>query len=351
MRRVENVPLPPVRLNHLAHLMTPFGIWQHTRYAEPWVEHGFSIDDQARALIVGVWLYQLMPTQPVWLVCEDPALPEQLIETCLRYIEQAQLSNGRFHNFRSAEGEWLDEVGSDDSFGRTVWALQTLAQALPHTEWAGRARKLLELALPHATHLKPSRTIAFLLMEETEPHRLHALGRVLAERYLQTREPDWRWFEPFLTYDNPRIPQALLRAGLQLQNPKWILMAREAFEFLAEVTFSEVGYFNPIGSDGWYFRGKMRAQFDQQPICAGATVEAFLDAWQGFERYKPFRRYAQRALMWYHGENAHQIALYDPETGDVYDGLNALGVNLNRGAESVISYLMARIRWEVYTRS
>jgi len=90
--------------------------------------------------------------------------------------------------------------------------------------------------------------------------------------------------------------------------------------------------------------------FDQQPVCAGATVEAFLDAWQMMDQYKPFLQYATRALMWYHGDNIHQIAVYDPETGAVYDGLNALGVNLNRGAESVLSYLLARIKWELYTR-
>ena len=331
--------------------MTPLGIWQHTRYAEPWVEYGFSIDDQARALIVGVWLYQLVPTQPEWLVGADPEFPARVIETCLRYIEQAQLPDGRFHNFRDAEGGWLDWVGSDDSFGRTVWALQTLKKALPDTEWAERARRLLELALPHTLHLQPSRSIAFVLMEEEDSHRLHGLGRILAERYHAMREPDWHWFEPFLTYDNPRLPQALLLAGLRLQNPQWIHIAREAFEFLAEVTFSEVGYFNPIGSDGWYVRGKVRALFDQQPLCAGATVEAFLDAWQGLARYKPFRRYALQALMWYHGENIHQLPLYDPQTGAVYDGLTPMGINLNRGAESVISYLMARIRWEVYNRS
>ncbi|MDT7961013.1 MAG: hypothetical protein RQ971_04030, partial [Armatimonadota bacterium] len=142
--------LPKVRLEHLRHLLTPLGIWQHTRYAEPWVEHGFSIDDQARGLIVGAWLYRLAAQPPDWLALTDPTLPQELIEVCLGYIEAAQLESGRFHNFRDAEGNWLDEVGSEDSHGRTVWGLQTLVQLLPDTDWARRAQPILERALTHA---------------------------------------------------------------------------------------------------------------------------------------------------------------------------------------------------------
>jgi hypothetical protein len=97
--------LPKVRLEHLRHLLTPLGIWQHTRYAEPWVEHGFSIDDQARGLIVGAWLYRLAPQSPDWLEMTDATLPQELIEVCLGYIEAAQLESGRFHNFCRCGGQ------------------------------------------------------------------------------------------------------------------------------------------------------------------------------------------------------------------------------------------------------
>jgi hypothetical protein len=342
--------LPKVRLDHLQRLLTPLGIWQHTRYAEPWVEHGFSIDDQARGLIVGAWLHRLAPQQPDWLVLGDSEFPAQLIEICLRYIEQAQLENGRFHNFRDAEGDWMDEVGSEDSHGRTVWALLTLAQVLPDTEWAARAQRLLESALQHARTLRSPRALAFMALADDHHARLLHYGRELTQLYEATREPDWRWFENYLTYENPRLPQGLLLCGVRTRTPAWVKFAREAFEFLAQTTFAETGYFNPVGTEGWYVRGRTRAVFDQQPVCAGATVEAFMDAWQAFDQYKPFLQYAERALMWYHGDNINQIALYDPETGVVYDGLNALGVNLNRGAESVLSYLLARIKWQLYTQ-
>ena len=258
------------------------------------------------------------------------------------------MPSGRFHNFRDAEGGWRDEVGSDDSFGRTIWSLYTLQKLLPDSEWARRAEALLRPARKHFYQIRSPRAVAFLCLEEEEPERLRHLASFLVERYRITREPDWRWFEDLLTYENARLPQAVLLAGARLQLPDWLKIAREAFQFLAEVTFAPTGYFSAIGNAGWYFRGRSRALFDQQPVCAGATVEAFLDAWQVFDRYEPLRDYAWRALMWYHGDNIHQLPLYDPETGIVYDGLTPLGLNLNRGAESVLSYLMARIKWEVY---
>ena len=340
--------LPPVNLQHLDRLLTPLGIWQHTHYGEPWVEHGFSIDDQARGLIVGAWLKWLQPRQPVWLEIHDPQFPTRLIEVCLRYIEEAQLPSGWFHNFRDAEGNWRDERGSDDSFGRTVWSLLTLKKLLPDSAWASRADALLHPTRKHFYQIGSPRAVAFLCLEEEETERLRRLASYLVEQYRSTREPDWRWFEDYLTYENPRLPQAVLLAGARLQQPDWLKVAREALLFLAETTFAPTGYFNAIGTEGWYFRGRSRALFDQQPVCAGATVEAFLDAWQVFDRYEPFREYAWRALMWYHGDNIHQLPLYDPETGVVYDGLTPLGLNLNRGAESVLSYLMARIKWEIY---
>jgi hypothetical protein len=340
--------LPPVNLQHLDRLLTPLGIWQHTRYGEPWVEHGFSIDDQARGLIVGAWLKWLQPREPAWLQFHDPQLPDRLIEICLRYIEQAQLPDGRFHNFRDAEGGWLDEVGSEDSFGRTIWSLYTVRKLLPDTSWAERASRLLHEARRSYERISALRAVAFLCLEEESSETLRLLGSHLVEHYRLTREPDWRWFEPFLTYENPRLPQAVLLAGSRLQLPDWLKIAREALLFLAEVTFAPTGYFNPVGNEGWYFRGRSRALFDQQPVCAGATVEAFLDAWQVFDRYELLHEYAQRALLWYHGDNIHQIALYDPQTGVVYDGLTPTGLNLNRGAESVLSYLLARIKWEIY---
>lgn len=348
----NSVNFPALSFVHLENLLTPQGLWQHTHYEQPAVEHGFSIDDQARGLIVGAWLKVLSPQSPAWLGGGGSVstLADNLIEICLSYIEQAQRPDGRFHNFRSDTGVWLDEAGSDDSFGRTLWSLYTCSHLLPQTGTAARIYPLLERAEPHIPQITSPRACGFLMLESENKMHLRVLARKVMEWYRLVRQPEWRWFENYLTYENPRLPHGLLLAAMRTENPEWLPVARESMSFLLENTFTDTGYFNAIGSDGWYVKGKKRAQFDQQPVDAGATVEMCLDAWHIFD-YNLYLDYAQKALEWYHGDNILQIPLYDPNSGIVYDGLTPMGANLNRGAESVLSYLLARIKWEVYTRN
>lgn len=342
-------PLTAINLQHLERLLTEYGLWQHTRYGEPAEEHGFSIDDQARGLIVGAWLKTLQQAGNQWIHVPASDLSDRLIEACLQFIERAQLPSGKYHNFSDAQGEWLDKEGSEDSFGRTVWGLRTLARMLPDTDFSARAQTLLAKSDPHIPRVLSPRACAFLILEEENPSHLRALGRRLSDLYRQTREPDWRWYETYLTYENPRLPQAMMMAGMRLQSAEWLDMGRESLSFLLEATYTRVGYFSAIGSDGWYSKHKSPARYDQQPVDAGATVEVCLDAWRIFDD-KRYLQQAQVALEWYHGNNIAQTPLYDPLSGLVYDGITPLGVNLNRGAESILSYLMARLKWEAITR-
>lgn len=349
-RQLSGKPLPALNLGHLESLLTPQGLWQHTRYEQPAVDHGFSIDDQARGLIVGAWLKVLSCQSPAWLGESAPAasLADRLIETCLTYIEQAQTADGRFHNFRSDTNDWLDEVGSDDSFARTLWSMYTCQRLLPEAAVTARIQTVLERAEPHISQINSPRACGFLMLESENKSHLRLLGRKMVEWYRLVRQPEWRWFENYLTYENPRLPHGLLLAAIRTENPEWMPVARESMNFLLENTFTDSGYFNAIGSDGWYVKGKKRAQFDQQPVDAGATVEMCLDSWRIFD-YDLYLDYARKGLDWYHGDNLLQIPLYEPNSGIVYDGLTPMGVNLNRGAESVLSYMLARIKWEVYT--
>lgn len=297
---------------------------------------------------MGAWLLRVGSSLPSLSFTAPVEFAHRLVRVCLDYIESAQLPDGRFHNFRTQEGSWADEVGSEDSFGRTIWSLRTYLRLCPQGEQAERVRACLAKAEPQLPRLGALRAIAFVLLEEEDPPRLRLLGRRLVESYRLHRQPDWRWFEPMLTYENARLPHALLLAAARLANPEWLEIGREALDFLLEQSFSEAGYLLPIGNEGWYPYGATRATFDQQPVEAGSTAELCLNAWRLFE-YDRFLEDARRALEWYHGNNLLKQSLYDPSTGIVYDGLTPTGVNLNRGAESVLSYLMARLKWEIYT--
>jgi len=154
-------------------------------------------------------------------------------------------------------------------------------------------------------------------------------------------EPDWLWFEPQMTYDNARYCEALLRAGIALGEEEAITVARTALDFLTENSFDRTeGFLMPVGCRGWWPRGGTKASFDQQTIEAGAYVEAYRLAASVFGE-PSYTHLANRAREWFWGHNIHRLPLYDPDSGGCYDALTAEGVNLNQGAESVLSYLLA----------
>ena len=96
---------------------------------------------------------------------------------------------------------------------------------------------------------------------------------------------------------------------------------------------------SPIGSNGWYFRGKNKALFDQQPIDAGYMVCCLEKAYYATED-SFYLTWAEKWYKWFWGNNIKNTSLID-ENFACYDGLNPEGVNLNQGAESNICFLMA----------
>jgi len=165
------------------------------------------------------------------------------------------------------------------------------------------------------------------------------LARQMLDWYRTICRPDWRWFEDILTYDNARLPESLAAYHEIKDDSTCLTVASESLAFLMTAQTVE-GMFAPVGNKGWYRLGGHRALYDQQPVDAGATVEAS----NRLYRITGERRYAEwssLALSWYHGCNVKGLALYDDATGGCYDGLTQDGRNLNQGAESVLSYLLA----------
>ena len=255
-----------------------------------------------------------------------------------------------FRNFLSFDRRWLEEAGSEDSHARALWALGTVAAHSDHDGLQGSAAALFERALPAADTFVAPRAWAFALLGTSRylawKGRDGAVGSIhdglrgrLHNLLRRNRTPDWRWFEPRLTYANARMAEALLAAA-DADGDEVASDALEALAWLMEIQTPEGTHFVPIGNEGFYTRGGRRARFDQQPIEAAASVAACLAAL----RRSGDRRWDERAHLafaWYLGENDLGRPLVDPATGGCRDELMRDGLNANQGAESTLAYLMS----------
>jgi hypothetical protein len=249
----------------------------------------------------------------------------------------------------SYERTWLDAVGTHDSVGRALWALGYGMRYAQRGSWRRVSKKLFGKGLAAVDWLQWPRSQAYAAIglshaceatiADGEIAQYRALLSKLADdlkaRYLEVRDADWHWFENLMTYDNGRLPEALLRAGLALKDDELLAIGLRTFEFYTKVTI-ENGVFVPIGNEGWYHRGGPRPRYAQQPLEAVALVDAALAA--GDATGDPaYREIAQIGLDWYHGRNTRGIVM--ARNGGCLDGLNETSVNMNMGAESTLAYL------------
>jgi hypothetical protein len=216
---------------------------------------------------------------------------------------------------------------------------------------------LFERALPAITETASPRGWAFVLLGIEEYFRRlsgdRRVGQVretlllrLMEQYDQYAAPDWPWFEDILSYDNARLSQALIAGGRSSGNTKALDVGLSSLRWLVQQQTSPQDHFRPIGSKGFYRRGEERAQFDQQPLEACATVAACLEAYRATEN-SDWLREASNAFEWYLGRNDLGLELYDPSTGACNDGLQPDRVNQNQGAEATISFLLCLAELEL----
>jgi hypothetical protein len=273
----------------------------------------------------------------------------RLVPTYLAFLHDARLAGGRVHGFMGYDRRWQDAAGTEDQLGRAVWGLGYAERYAPRETWRGLAaalRRHTMEALPDLVHLR-SRAYAALGLAHAVGARsgdelvlrsqLDQLAAALFDEFERHRSADWTWCEELMTYDNGRIPEALLRAGLTLCNERYVEAGLAMLEFYTSAVVLD-GRFEPVGSAGWYPRGGPKARFGQQPLEAAALVDAAfaaLDA-TGDERW---RDVAARAHAWYLGSNVHGLVLV--ADGGCCDGLDAGGVNPNRGAESTLCWLMS----------
>jgi len=333
-------PVPP-RLGAVERLSDGVGIIQHSIFSVPDRTHGYCVDDNCRALML---MHRIDGP--------DSVRADELAAIYAAFVQHAwNGKRGRFRNFMAFDRNWLEEEGSEDSFGRTLWSLgDTAARARGHElrRWASH---LFDQVAPHVRPLGSPRTWAFAMiaadaMLDAHPGHelslalLRDLGRRLQALLAEKRLPGWEWFEEVLAYDNARLCEALLRAGRRLDDPAMRAEGLATLAWLDAQQANEDGQFRAIGTDSFGRAYTPPLPFDQQPVEAWATIDAARMAHEvtGEQRWESM---ARKAYAWYLGANDVGLPLGSVSDGGCFDGLMSDRVNLNQGAESVLAFQFA----------
>jgi hypothetical protein len=333
-------PLCATSRVHLDALSTAIGVWQHARGTEPDRRFGYCTDDVARAIVVDM----LQSRELGWDAVEASA------GRSLLFLKDAfDHSNGRFLNFRDADGRWLDTDPSEDCHARALVGLAAVIAERPGTDLADRARQLFVRALPATSAFDAIRPISAALIgcdivaeaqlvPEAQPAFDRLAGR-LVEKFGDPG-PEWPWPDPILTYENALVAQGLITAGRRLGDQSLLARGCSVLDWLIDVQTGDGGVFSPIGNRKWWPRAGERSRFDQQPIEAASMVSAAAAAFRATGR-RGYVDAAEMAYRWFLGDNDLGVSMANPTTGGCFDGLSASGVNENQGGESTLMWLTA----------
>ncbi|MCK6624286.1 MAG: glycosyltransferase family 4 protein [Anaerolineae bacterium] len=339
--------LPALKLDHLLRLTDDTGLLQHAIFTVPNYNEGYTTDDNARALVLTVLMEE-----------KEGEMPVEVDRLACRYLaflwHAFDPQTGRFRNFMAYDRRWLEEVGSEDSHSRALWALGTVLGRSNNDGMRGLAGRLFDKALPSVMEFTSPRAWAFALLavheylrrfsgDRAARHIQEGLAARLLDLYRRHSTADWPWFEGIVSYDNASLPYALLLGGQELGQPEMIDTGLNSLRWLADIQCAQRGHFIPIGNQGFYRRGETKARFDQQPIEAQAMVSACLEAYRLTDDPRWYQE-AQRAFEWFLGRNDLGLPLYDSVTGGCRDGLHPDRVNQNQGAESTLAFLLALVQ-------
>ena len=340
-----------VSLIHLDRLTDSTGLIQHAIYMVPRRDSGYTIDDNARALLLCTRMW-----------CKDPS--DRMLGRIIHYLsllEFARRPGGGFHNLLSYQRHWLDTDSDGDCQGQAVRALaEVLGSSLPH-ELRMLARELIVGALPVLENLRSLRAQAYVIMawahlRTSGLRELEAMESIawsaaqhLVDCHHRSKRAEWDWFESRMTYANAVLPHALFDAARLWPNESFLEIARGTFAFLDRETTVD-GLYWPVGNKGWYSHGEEKALYDQQPVEAATMADAAYCSFKhlgeacGLETFR-------RARDWFHGENSLQLSMADLSNGACYDGLQSTGVNRNQGAESTLAFLLTEVHFTEYQAS
>jgi len=340
--------LPPIKIDYLKTLTDDTGVFQHAKFCVPKRNEGYTTDDNARALIACARYHGLKNDQQM----------EALANVYLAFLNHMQKPDGDFHNYLSYERTFQDIDGSEDCMGRVLWACGCAINSTLPKYMKMVAKDIFDNDLPWVWKSISLRFYASAILGLSQYYQanqddnlkvnMEKLADRLIKHYQDEVKDDWHWFEFSLTYDNARLSQALFEAYSTVGKQKYLDVAKESMAFLLKTQMIN-DVFVPIGNDGWYRHGENRAIYDQQPLEAAAMVEAAIDAFYA-TKDKSYLQIANTTFEWFLGRNSRKIKMYSPETAGCFDGLAPEKVNMNQGAESSISYLLARLKLEELKR-
>ncbi|MBN1633042.1 MAG: glycosyltransferase family 4 protein [Ignavibacteria bacterium] len=334
--------LPDFTLAHIKRLTDDTGIVQHAKYGIPNLKEGYCLDDNARALLMTSMAYKKSRSADSF----------NLMPVYLSYIHYMQNEDGTFRNFLSFSRNYLDKIGSEDCFGRAIWAIGYLVNNSPNESYQKSSLDIFNVSLPYFRQLKHIRGIANTILgmsyylksfpgDEKMKILISEMAYKIINFYNKEKSDNWNWFENILTYDNAIIPLAVFHAAELCNDDVMLNVAVESTAFLESITMKN-GYLKPVGSNGWYPKGGKCAEYAQQSVDVMGMVLLFFKAYKVTKE----KKYLDRMFtshMWFLGENTLNLPIYDFETGGCNDGLEEYGLNRNQGAESILSYLISHL--------
>ena len=345
---------PPLNLDHIKRMTTDFGMIQFAKINQPDLESGYTIDDNARAMAAMCQHY----------VETRDKTDIKYIEIYFDFIKYCQQAEGNFLNYVDKNKEFTtqnDEVNLEDANGRTIWALGYLMaqkEYLPEILLA-EAYELILRAAAHIQSMHSTRAMAFAIKGLHEANKIkksllisqiiETLADRLVQMYRHESTTEWAWFESYLTYGNSLLSEALLCAFSETGAVVYEDIARDSFDFLLSIIFKK-GEIKVVSNQGWHQKGEETNTFGEQPIDVAYTILTLGRFYDIFRNQKYLTK-MQIAFDWFLGKNHLNQIIYNPCTGGCYDGLEEHQVNLNQGAESTISYLMARLTVEKYLKN
>lgn len=340
---------PRFKLTHLLSLTDDTGVIQHAKHSISNRETGYTLDDNSRALIVAIRSHDLFKDSQSF----------ELTKKYLSFIQHCQRKDGMFHNLMGYDRRFLDRVGSEDSYGRTVWALGRVIHSKIYENIKATAKFVFDNSIKNYKKIGSLRGKAFAINGLYYYYQVHKnkdikekiryLANSLVKQYNKHKSEEWKWFEESITYSNGILPSSLFLAYDVLKDKKYLEVGKEALDFLSSLVIIN-DKLVLIGHNGWYFKDGKRSFHDQQPVDAESMVHAYKTVY-GITGDQEYKNKSLLAFHWFLGKNSIGQVVYDEVTGGCFDGLLPDCLNLNQGAESTISYLMARLDVEQFKKN